>query len=86
VHVFYHISSDAAQMIFSMHCCLHLVGQAVSVGRLDQLLIGYYQNDIRMNRITPERVWLYNCSPYIHLCNCMAYIITQLLHVSVRAL
>ena len=77
---------DAAQMIFSMHCCLHLVGQAVSVGRLDQLLIGYYQNDIRMNRITPERVWLYNCSPYIHLCNCMAYIITQLLHVSVRAL
>lgn len=66
MHVFYHVSSDAAQMIFSMHCCLHLVGQAVSVGRLDQLLIGYYQKDIQMKRITPERVWLYYCYPYIY--------------------
>lgn len=50
------ICSDAVQMIFSMHCCLHLVGQPVSVGRLDQLLIGYYQRDIEKRRITPERV------------------------------
>ena len=56
VHVLYPMYSDAVQMIFSMHCCLHLIGQAVSVGRLDQLLIGYYQRDIEKKRITPERV------------------------------
>ena len=49
--VLYH--SDAVQMIFSMHCCLHLVGQIVSVGRLDQLLIDYYRND---SSLTPEKV------------------------------
>ena len=56
LHVLYFMCSDAVQMIFSMHCCLHLVGQPVSVGRLDQLLIGYYQTDIEKKRITPERV------------------------------
>ena len=40
------IYSDALQMIFSMHCCLHLIGQAISVGRLDQLLITFYNKDI----------------------------------------
>ena len=39
-----------------MHCCLHLVGQIVSVGRLDQLLISYYKRDIRKGILTPERV------------------------------
>lgn len=29
---------DAAQLVFSVHCCLHLVGNPTSVGRLDQLL------------------------------------------------
>jgi len=29
---------DAAQLIFSMHCCLHIAGESVSIGRLDQLL------------------------------------------------
>ena len=40
-----------------MHCCLHLVGQIVSVGRLDQLLISYYKRDIRNGILTPERVY-----------------------------
>lgn len=48
--------SDAIQMIFSMHCCLHLCGQPVSVGRLDQLLIDYYNRDIEKGTLTPEQV------------------------------
>ena len=48
--------SDAVQLIFSIHCCLHLVGQAVSVGRLDQLLQPYYQRDLEEKVITREKV------------------------------
>ncbi|KAK3320632.1 pyruvate formate lyase-domain-containing protein [Cercophora scortea] len=29
---------DAVQLIFSFHCCLHLVGELTSLGRLDQIL------------------------------------------------
>jgi pyruvate-formate lyase len=36
---------DALQMIFSLHCCMHLIGELVSIGRLDQLLEPYYSND-----------------------------------------
>lgn len=32
---------EAVQVIFTLHCCLHLVGEPVSIGRLDQLLIDY---------------------------------------------
>ena len=33
---------EAAQSIFNLHCCLHLVGEPVSIGRLDQLLAPYF--------------------------------------------
>ncbi len=33
---------EAAQLIFTYHCCLHLTGCPVSVGRLDQLLWPYF--------------------------------------------
>ncbi len=33
---------EAAQLIFTYHCCLHLTGLPVSVGRLDQLLWPYF--------------------------------------------
>jgi len=33
---------EAVQIIFNMHCCLHLVGNPVSIGRLDQLLAPYF--------------------------------------------
>lgn len=33
---------EAAQCIFNLHCCLHLVGEPVSIGRLDQLLAPYF--------------------------------------------
>jgi len=29
---------DAVQLIYSFHCCLHLVGELTSLGRLDQIL------------------------------------------------
>jgi Dyp-type peroxidase family len=34
---------EAAQSIFTYHCCLHLTGLPVSVGRLDQLLWPFYE-------------------------------------------
>lgn len=33
---------EAAQCIFNLHCCLHLVGEPVSIGRVDQLLAPYF--------------------------------------------
>ena len=53
--------SDAVQMIFSMHCCLHLCGQPVSVGRLDQLLIAYYKRDLENGTLTREKVIMILC-------------------------
>ncbi|HEX8221673.1 MAG TPA: Dyp-type peroxidase [Chloroflexia bacterium] len=38
---------DAVQSIFNLHCCLHLIGEPVPVGRLDQLLIGFYEADVK---------------------------------------
>ncbi|XP_078605759.1 uncharacterized protein LOC144878719 [Branchiostoma floridae x Branchiostoma japonicum] len=36
---------EAAQLVFTMHCCLHIVGEAISIGRLDQLLGPFYRQD-----------------------------------------
>ena len=36
---------EAIQMIFTMHCCFHLTGNPVAVGRLDQLLNPYFEKD-----------------------------------------
>ncbi|KAK3937327.1 formate c-acetyltransferase [Diplogelasinospora grovesii] len=36
---------DAVQLIFSFHCCLHLVGELTSLGRLDQILWPFLQRD-----------------------------------------
>ena len=41
---------EAAQLVFSMHCCLHIAGESVSIGRLDQLLAPYYDP----SRVRPE--------------------------------
>jgi pyruvate-formate lyase/deferrochelatase/peroxidase EfeB len=32
---------EAAQLVFTMHCCMHISGESVSIGRLDQLLEPY---------------------------------------------
>lgn len=36
---------DAAQLVFTMHCCLHLVGELTSVGRLDQMLWPFLERE-----------------------------------------
>nr|MDQ5864816.1 Dyp-type peroxidase [Chloroflexota bacterium] len=41
--------ADAVQCIFNLHCCLHLIGEPVPVGRLDQLLIGFYEASTKAN-------------------------------------
>ncbi len=33
---------EAAQLVFSVHCSMHIAGEAVSIGRLDQLLAPFY--------------------------------------------
>ena len=40
---------EAAQLVYSFHCCLHLIGEPTSVGRLDQLLMPF------SNGTTPEK-------------------------------
>jgi Dyp-type peroxidase family len=37
--------TDAAQLVFTVHCCLHLTGDPVSIGRLDQLLQPFLDAD-----------------------------------------
>lgn len=36
---------DAVQLIFSVHCCLHLVGELTAFGRLDQILEPFLEKD-----------------------------------------
>ena len=45
---------EAAQLVFSMHCCMHIAGESVSIGRLDQILQPYYDKDIKAGEITKE--------------------------------
>lgn len=42
---------EAAQLVFSMHCCMHIAGESVSIGRLDQLLAPFYDADREAGRI-----------------------------------
>ncbi|KAM0342541.1 hypothetical protein ACHAPU_009515 [Fusarium lateritium] len=42
---------DAVQLIFSGHCCLHLVGELTALGRLDQILWPFLDKD----KITVDR-------------------------------
>lgn len=46
---------DAAQLIFSAHCCLHLVGELTSFGRLDQILWPFLDRDLKAGNISLER-------------------------------
>lgn len=43
---------EAVQCIFLMHCALHLTAEIVPIGRLDQLLEKYYEQDIKSRRLT----------------------------------
>ncbi|KAI0505227.1 pyruvate formate lyase-domain-containing protein [Xylaria bambusicola] len=46
---------DAVQLIFSAHCCLHLVGELTAFGRLDQILWPFLKDDLEQKRITLDR-------------------------------
>lgn len=37
---------EAAQLIFTLHSCLHLTGEPTAIGRLDQLLFPFYTADV----------------------------------------
>jgi pyruvate-formate lyase len=43
---------DAVQLIYSMHCCLHLIGELTAMGRLDQILWPFLETDVKAN---PEK-------------------------------
>lgn len=43
---------EGVQTVFMMHCCVHLIGNPVAIGRLDQYLIDLYHND---TDVTPEQ-------------------------------
>lgn len=46
---------DAVQLIFSFHCCLHLVGELTAFHRLDQTLWPFLERDLQEKAITMER-------------------------------
>ena len=37
--------AEGVQFVFMMHCCLHLIGNPVAIGRLDQYLGELFEND-----------------------------------------
>lgn len=45
---------EAAQLVFSMHCCLHMAGESVSIGRLDQLLMPFLASDLEAHLLQEE--------------------------------
>ncbi len=45
---------DAVQLVYTLHCCLHLNGEPSSLGRLDQILNPFYEADIQTGLITEE--------------------------------
>jgi pyruvate-formate lyase len=46
--------ADALQLILLMHCVFHWTQEIVPIGRLDQLLIGFYREDVENKRLVPE--------------------------------
>jgi len=42
---------EAAQLIFTLHSCLHHVGEPTAIGRLDQLLQPFYDADLKARRL-----------------------------------
>ena len=45
---------EAVQLLFTMHCCLHLIGEVVAIGRIDQLLGSFYEKDVAKGTLTEE--------------------------------
>ena len=45
---------EAAQLVFTLHSCLHHVGEPTAVGRLDQMLQPFYEADLAAGRLGEE--------------------------------
>ncbi len=46
---------EAAQLVFTLHSCLHLAGEPTAVGRLDQLLYPFYRADMDAGTLDRDR-------------------------------
>ncbi len=46
---------QSLQLIFITNCALHQIGEPMSIGRLDQVLIDAYRADVKAGTLTPER-------------------------------
>jgi Dyp-type peroxidase family len=46
---------EAAQLVFTLHSCLHLISEPTAVGRLDQLLYPFYRRDVEAGRLDWDR-------------------------------
>jgi len=46
--------TEAVQLIFTIHSCLHLTGEPTALGRLDQVLLPFYETDIKSKVLTKE--------------------------------
>tara|TARA_R110001632_G_scaffold137043_3_gene252690 strand:- start:36 stop:3953 length:3918 start_codon:yes stop_codon:yes gene_type:complete len=46
--------TEAIQLIFTVHACLHLTGEPVAFGRLDQILAPFYDKDIKDGVLTSD--------------------------------
>ncbi|MEU5696688.1 pyruvate formate lyase family protein [Actinosynnema sp. NPDC020468] len=46
---------EAAQLVFTLHSCLHLVGEPTALGRLDRMLEPFHRNDLALGLITEEQ-------------------------------
>ncbi|MFB1479678.1 Dyp-type peroxidase [Corallococcus sp. RDP092CA] len=46
---------EAAQLLFTLHASLHLIGEPTAVGRLDQLLNPFYERDVAAGVLDDEQ-------------------------------
>ena len=46
---------DATQLVFTLHSCLHLVGEPTAIGRLDQLLMPFYASDVERGALDDDQ-------------------------------
>lgn len=45
---------EAAQLIFTYHACLHLIGEPTAIGRLDQMLYPFYERDLAAGQLNDD--------------------------------
>ena len=45
---------EAAQLVFTLHASLHLIGEPTAIGRLDQMLDPFYRADVAAGRLSDD--------------------------------